>query len=107
VLGGHVEVLNRILVRLWLAIALVVSQVDAHQHALTHSQEDQQPAGQAPHLKACVKCLAYAEIGAGLNSADSFAVAVDEYTRPPSDMPQRVAANLCFSHAARAPPALS
>jgi hypothetical protein len=100
-------VLNRTLFRLFLTLSLLIAQAGAYQHALTHTQGDNQPATDASHFKACVKCLAYAETSAGLKSAHSLLIADAVYALPDFDAARSVSCCLLIGYSPRAPPLLS
>jgi hypothetical protein len=95
--------LNKLL-RLLLAISLLFAQAGALQHALSHTQEDEQPASHAPHFKACVKCLAYAETCAGPKSTHVLLLCEGSYVSPHTDAPQSASSCLLVGYSPRAPP---
>ncbi|HVS27211.1 MAG TPA: hypothetical protein VHE58_07945 [Burkholderiales bacterium] len=90
-----------------LAALLLFAQQGSLLHAVTHvpSQTPAQHERQLPHSKVCDKCIAYAEFGSALNSANPILLLADFGAVLAGDIPQSFFTALLHAFSSRAPPA--
>ena len=91
----------------FLAALLLFAQQGSLLHAVTHvpSNTPAQHERQLPHSKVCDKCIAYAELGTALKSADPVLQLADFGAVLASNIPQLFLAAPLYAFSSRAPPA--
>lgn len=96
-----------VLARLLLAFALVLSQHGAAMHALGHlaGTEEQEHKG-SPHDRACVQCVAFAEMGSGIAASAPVVAVAAAGSIAASEPVLPAASRHTLAARARAPPAV-